>query len=211
MIVIAGDSWGEGYYQTDSNGTKWPGFHHYWSQSNYSAINISHGGNSNHQSLSDLEVYLVGEGSTQLRRVILWLTCVLRDYPPGHPVDSIEHWVTRHYENIFDRAITLAHFYNCDIELLGGLGDIPRSFPEKLSSRVSIKCHSTIKFVDPTYSHEMPYGHITQIDRIPDINLKSKLIDHVEPKHKYLKKSNGHCPGGHLGADQYQKIYQFLK
>jgi len=210
MIIIAGDSWGEGYYLTDSIGTKWPGFQHHWNQEGKQAINISHGGNSNHQSLSELELKL-GEGFFARRRVIVWLTCVLRDYPPDHPIDSIEHWVSRHYENMFDRAITLAHFYNCTIELLGGLGDIPRSFPEKLSSRVSIKCYSTIKFVDPDYNYEMPYGHITQVDRIPDINLKSKLIEHIEPKHKYLENLNGHFPGGHPGAEQYQKIYQFLK
>ena len=212
MIIIAGDSWGEGHYQMNPQGVKWPGFHHYWKKSNYLAVNISYGGYSNHQSLSALEVYLTKTGpQPQKRRVILWLTCVLRDYPPGHPIDNIEHWVTRHYENIFDRVINLAHFYNCDIELLGGLGDIPRSFPEKLSSCVKIKLYSTIKFVDPDYNYEMPYGHITQVDRIPDINLKSKLIEHIEPKHKYLKNINRHFPGGHPGADQYQKIYQFLK
>ena len=41
--------------------------------------------------------------------------------------------------------------------------------------------------------------------------LKSKLIEHIEPKHKYLKNLNGHFPDGHPGAEQYQKIYQFLK
>lgn len=210
MIVIAGDSWGEGYYRINPQGDKWPGFHHYWNNSGCSAINISHGGNSNHKSFSELELKL-SEGFSVRPRVIVWLTCVLRDYPSDHTVDSIENWTQRHYENIFDRAITLAHFYNCTIELLGGLGDIPRSFPEKLSSRVSIQCYSTIKFVDPGYSYEMPYGHITQVDRIPDINLKSKLIDHIEPKHKYLRNINRHFPGGHPGADQYQKIYQFLK
>jgi hypothetical protein len=210
MIIIAGDSWGEGYYQLDPDGSRWPGFHHYWAQRGKQAINISHGGNSNHQSFSDLEVFLASS-KPKMKRVIVWLTCVLRDYPPDHAVDNIEHWVTRHYENIFDRAITLAHFYDCRLELLGGLGDIPRSFPEKLSSRVSIRCYSTIKYVDPDYAYEMPYGHITQVDRIPDANVKSKLIEHIEPKYKYLRNPNGHCPGGHLGADQYQKIYEFLK
>jgi hypothetical protein len=211
MIIIAGDSWGEGYYQMNPQGVKWPGFHHYWNNSDCLAINISYGGNSNHKSFSELELKL-SKGFSVRPRVIVWLTCVLRDYPPGHSVDSIEKWTQRHYENIFDRAITLAHCYNCDIELLGGLGDIPRSFPEKLSSRVSIRCYSTIKFIDPDYSYEMPYGHITQVDRIPDENLKFKLIDYIVPKDKYLKTSNGHFPdNAHPGPDQYQKIYEFLK
>ena len=213
MIVIAGDSWGEGRYQLDPNsGVKWPGFHHYWIQENYPAINISQGGNSNHQSLSELEIYLNNKHTKKSRRIIVWLTCVLRDYPPGHAVDNLDQWVHRHYENIFDRSITLAHSHNCTIELLGGLGDIPRSFPEQLSSRVKIRLHSTIKFVDPDYSHEMPYGHITQVDRIPDSNLKSKLIDYIESKDKYLKTPNGYFPdNAHPGQDQYQKIYKFLK
>lgn len=97
MIVIAGDSWGEGYYQMNTQGDKWPGFHHYWKKS------------------------------------------------------------------------------------------------------------QTI------YSYEMPYGHITQVDRITDINLKSRLIDYITPKHNYLTTPNRHFPGGHPAAEQYQKIYQFLK
>lgn len=90
MIVIAGDSWGEGRYQIDPSGTKWPGFHHYWIQENCQAINISHGGNSNHQSLSELEVYLKNKDTKKSRHVIVWLTCVLRDYPPGHTVDDLD-------------------------------------------------------------------------------------------------------------------------
>jgi len=211
MIVIAGDSWGEGYYQTSTSGDKWPGFQHYWTQTGKTAANISHGGNSNHQSFSELELYLKN-GTPVIPRVIVWLTCVLRDYPPGHPVDNIEHWVTRHYENIFDRAITLAHFYNCTIELLGGLGDIPRCFPEKLSSRVSIRCYSTVKFVDPDYTHEMPYGHITQVDRIPDLETKLDLLKHIEPKENYIRSPHGPCPqNAHFGPQQYQQIYEFLK
>jgi len=209
MIVIAGDSWGEGYYPINLQGDKWPGFHHYWKGSTI-AINISHGGNSNHKSFSELELKL-SEGFSVRPRVIVWLTCVLRDYPPGHPVDNIETWTQRHYENIFDRAITLAHSYNCTIELLGGLGDIPRSFPESLSSRVSIKCYSTVKFVDPDYNYEMPYGHITQVDRIPDIESRLRLLEYIEPKRTYITNPDGPCPGGHLGSTQYQQIYEFLK
>lgn len=209
MIVIAGDSWGEGNYQMNPQGDKWPGFHHYWKKSNYPAINISYGGYSNHRSLSALEVYLTKTGQ---KRVIVWLTCVLRDYPPGHQVDNIEHWVTRHYENIFDRVITLAHFYNCDIELLGGLGDIPRSFPEKLSSRVKIKLHSTAKFVNSDYSYEMPYGHITEIDRIPELEQRYKLLEYIEPKVNYMKSRRDIYPDtAHFGQDQYQQLYQLLK
>jgi hypothetical protein len=165
--------------------------------------------------LSALEVYLNETGyllGTQKRRVILWLTCVLRDYPPGHPIDNIEHWVIRHYENIFDRVITLAHFYNCNIELLGGLGDIPRSFPEKLSSCVKIKLYSTIKFVIPEYSYEMPYGHITEVDRIPNLEQKYKLLEYIEPKINYMKSRRDIFPDtAHFGRDQYQQLYQLLK
>lgn len=212
LIIIVGDSWGEGCYQLDPSGTKWPGFHHYWIQENLPAINISNGGNSNHQSLSELEVYLSKTDRSKPSRVIVWLTCALRDYPPGHAVDNFNQWVHRHYQNIFDRVIALAHFRNCTIELLGGLGDIPRSFPEQLSSRVKIRLHSVAKFIDPDYNYEMPYGHLTQVDRIPDINLKSKLIDYIEPKHKYLLTPNGHFPdSAHPGPIQYQKIYQLLK
>jgi len=211
MIIIAGDSWGEGKYPTDQLGTKWPGFHHYWITHGISAINLSYGGYSNHQSLSVVEIYLSKTG-TQKRRVILWLTCALRDYPPDHPIDNIEHWVTRHYENIFDRVITLAHFYNCDIELLGGLGDIPRSFPEKLSSRVKIKLHSTAKFVNSDYSYEMPYGHVTQIDRIPNLEQKYKLLEYIEPKINYMESRRDIYPdSAHLGQKSYQQIYQLLK
>ena len=211
MIVIAGDSWGEGYYQMNPQGDRWPGFQHHWTQTGKPAINISHGGNSNHQSFSELELYLKNSKPV-IPRVIVWLTCVLRDYPPGHPVDNIEHWVTRHYENIFDRAITLAHFYNCTIELLGGLGDIPRSFPKNLSTRVTIKCHSTIKLIDHNYSFEMPYGHITQTNRIPDVKQKLVLLEHIKPKHDYILNPYGPCPdAGHFGPQQYQQIYEFLK
>jgi hypothetical protein len=212
MIIIAGDSWGEGQYSTDQLGTKWPGFHHYWVMHKTPAINVSYGGYSNHQSLSALEMYLSKTDTQILRRVIVWLTCVLRDYPPGHQVANIEHWVIRHYENIFDRVITLAHFYNCDVELLGGLGDIPRSFPEKLSSRVKIKLHSTAKFVNSDYSYEMPYGHITQVDRIPDLEQRYKLLEYIEPKRNYMKSRRDIYPDtGHFGQDQYQQLYQLLK
>jgi hypothetical protein len=213
MIIIAGDSWGEGCYQMDHSGTRWPGFHHYWNKSNGMAINVSYGGYSNHQSLSALEMHLIKTGPrTQNRRIILWLTCVLRDYPPNHPVDNIENWKQRHYENIFDRVIVLAHSYNCDIELLGGLGDIPRSFPEKLSSRAKIKLHSTAKFVNSDYSYEMPYGHITQVDRIPNLEQRYKLLEYIEPKRNYMTSRQDIYPDtAHFGATQYQQLYEFLK
>ena len=211
MIFIAGDSWGEGYYQTDpASGAKWPGFHHYWIKNNQRAVNISHGGNSNHQTLSELQVYLTNKRNHNRLRVIVWLTCVLRDYPTDHDVGDIDHWVYRHYENIFDRCTSLAHQHRCTIELLGGLGDIPRLFPHKITDRVQIRLHSVPAFIDNNYQFEMPYGHITQVDGIPDMHLKSKLLDQIQPKHEYLTDPNGHFPAGHPGPIQYSKVFEFL-
>jgi hypothetical protein len=200
MILIAGDSWAEFYHKT-------------YSQIRPDSIGISRGGNSNNQSLSDLEIaFGLGlNAKNKISRVILWLTCVLRDYPPEHPIKDIDQWVTRHYENIFDRAITLAHFHKCHVKLIGGLGDIPRSFPAKLSSRVNIELYSASKLVDPEYKYEMPYGHITQVDRIPDPEQRQKLLEYVEPKSSYMNHRRDLYPdAGHLGPDQNKKIYDFL-
>jgi hypothetical protein len=218
MIIIAGDSWGEGKFQIDPHtGAKWPGFHHYWKlyKPEIGIENISHGGLSNYQIIANLsrsfyEHY--GQFQRHRGRAIVWLTCVLRDYPTNHHVNDLNQWVTHHYENLFAQAVTMAHRHNCTIEFIGGLGDIPRTFPEKLSDLVEIKIYSTAKFVDPDYQYEMPYGHITEVDNIPNINIKSKLLDYIQPKHTYLSNPMGHFPdNAHPGPIQYEKVFQFLK
>jgi hypothetical protein len=103
MILIAGDSWGEGQW-LDGPGIKWPGFHHYWIHNQIdNAVNVSYGGYSNHQSVSALDMNLAHRNRPP-RTTLIWLTCALRDYPRAINVKDIDQWTRAHYEGVFDRV-----------------------------------------------------------------------------------------------------------
>lgn len=214
MILIAGDSWGEGCWIDNSNTEypQWPGFHHYWVQNQVPVENISFGGYSNHQAVSALDMRLAHNNLFSNLDVIIWLTCALRDYPMGINVPDIDQWIDSHYKNVFDRLISIAQKYRCSIKIMGGLGDIPRSFSSELSSRVSIMLHSTAKFVNPEYQFELPYGHITLIDSVPDIAQRHKVFVGLEKKFDYMQSRRDiYHDGVHFGSNAYQKIYNYVQ
>jgi hypothetical protein len=214
MILIAGDSWGEGQWIDHSNSLtpRWPGFHHYWVQNQVPIENISFGGYSNHQAVSALDMRLAHKNLFSNLTVIIWLTCTLRDYPIGIKVSDIDQWIYSHYENVFDRLISIAQKYQCCIKIMGGLGDIPRSFSSELSSRVSIILHSTSKFVNPEYQFELPYGHITLIDNVPDVAQRHKIFVGLEKKFNYMQSRRDiYHDGVHFGSSAYQKIHNYVQ
>jgi hypothetical protein len=215
MIIIAGDSWGEGRWVDTStgDGPRWPGFHHYWIHDKLDhAVNVSFGGYSNHQAVSALDMFLAHKYSWPSANVIIWLTCVLRDFPVNYEVDNIDTWVQRHYENIFDRLVMIAQRHSVQVSILGGLGDIPRHFPSRLSSNVSIMLHSTSKFLNPEYNFELPYGHITLLENIPAGTNRLKVFADLEKKFDYMQSRKDIYPdGGHFVQQSYQKIYDYAK
>jgi hypothetical protein len=214
MIIIAGDSWGEGQWVDTPTGPgpKWPGFHHYWVQQQIDAVNVSYGGYSNHSAVSALDMHFAHKNVFSDSIVIIWLTCVLRDYPRGINVPDIDQWVRTHYENIFDRLISIGQKYSCQIKVLGGLGDIPRFFPTQLSPRVSIMLHSTGKFINPKFEFESPFGHITLVDCILNTDHRHKVFIELEKKFDYMQSNrNIYHDGGHFGSNSYQKIYNYVQ
>jgi hypothetical protein len=215
MIIVAGDSWGEGqWFDTPTGpGPRWPGFHHYWIHDQIDhAVNVSFGGYSNHQAVSALDMFLTHKYSWPSANVIVWLTCVLRDFPVNHTVDNIDTWIQRHYENIFDRLALIAQRHLVQISILGGLGDIPRCFPSQISSNVSILLHSTSKFLNTEYNTELPYGHITLIENIPAGTARLNVFTELEKKFDYMQSRKDIYPDGvHFGQQSYQKIYDYVK
>lgn len=211
MILIAGDSWGEGQW-LDGPGTRWPGFHHYWIHNQIDdAVNVSYGGYSNHQSVSALDMNLAHRNIPP-RTSLIWLTCALRDYPRDIGVKDIDQWTQTHYEGVFSRLITIGQRYSCQIRILGGLGDIPRSFPTHLSPYVSIMLHSTAKFVNPDFEFESPFGHVTLIDSIPDMSQRHKVFVDLEKKFDYMQSRRDiYHDGVHFGSAAYQKIYNYVQ
>ena len=211
MILVAGDSWGEGQW-FDGLGIKWPGFHHYWIHNQIDdAINVSYGGYSNHQLVSALDMHLA-HNHIPPRMSLVWLTCALRDYPRGIDVEDIDQWTRTHYEGVFSRLITIGQRYSCQIRILGGLGDIPRFFPAQLSPNVCIMMHSTAKFVNPDFEFESPFGHITLIDNIPNISQRHKVFVELEKKFDYMQSRRDiYHDGVHFGSASYQKIYNYVQ
>jgi hypothetical protein len=216
MIIVAGDSWGEGqWFDSPSHMPmpKWPGFHYYWTwHHGYEAINISYGGYSNHQAVSALDMHFAQAHCWKTAKVIIWLTCVLRDYPLDHEIDDMDSWTHNHYKNIFERLTLLSQRYDCEISILGGLGDIPWCFPTKLSDRVTILLHSTAKFVNPDYDADSPYGHFTLVDHLPAGTARQKVFAELEKKFDYMQARRDIYPdGGHFGRMSYRKLYEYVQ
>jgi hypothetical protein len=213
MIVIAGDSWGEGQWRDNSKGPNsiWPGFHHYWIQSGEAAVNISFGGLSNYQIIDSLDYHFANQ-TLNRRAVIVWLTCVLRDYPKGLITHDIDSWTSEHYQTIFNRLIYLGHQYQTKIYILGGLGDIPRSFDSKLSTTVTILAHSTAKLINPHYEFESPSGHFTLIENVSPISQRHKIYQRLENKFNYMQSNlNIYHDGCHFGCKSYQTIFNYVQ
>lgn len=216
MIAIAGDSWGEGKFldiPEGKPGPRWPGFHYYWLLNGVTQIvNVSRGGYSNHQAVSALEMHLCNRNYTPVDTVVIWLTCVLRDYPTKSDIKDIDGWTQRHYQNIFDRLIAIAQNNNCKIHILGGLGDIPTSFPAQLSPEVSIMLHSTAKYMNPEYNLESPYGHFTLVENIHDIDQRHQTFLALEKKFNYMQSRRDiYADGVHFGAMAYQRIFNYVQ
>ena len=217
MIIVAGDSWGEGQWFDSPDHVpmpKWPGFHHYWThhKKDTEAINVSFGGYSNHQAVSALDMHMAHHRRWSSAKVVIWLTCVLRDLPANYKVADIDAWTHQHYVTVFERMILLAQQHPCEISILGGLGDIPQTFPAQLSDRVNILLHSTAKFMNPDFDAASPYGHFTLVENVPAGPGRHKVFAELEKKFNYMQSRRDiYHDGGHFGRTAYQQIFEHVQ
>lgn len=139
MILIAGDSWGCGEWPqlyTGPTDILHGGVCHYLRESNRNVINISQGGNSNKDTLDQLNQFfdsgIADFLCDRLTDILVFQTEWYRDFSPAthytdfdtyflDTIDNTMHWkfVSRFYRGLSE----LAKKHNVSIKLVGGASD----------------------------------------------------------------------------------------
>lgn len=210
MIIIIGDSWGVGEWGFDTNEDyclTGPGIGSLMSM-HHRVINLSKCAGSNTDSLNRLTDLLDQFTPAPGDRFFWIVTCPSRcilseDELYGQNFEEIS---TKYLFNALDRANTIAEKFSIEIELIGGVCDLPDDCYKNFK-HLNVLVQSWGKLLDknyPTCTYSPSPEILTHV--LKDI----EVLNRIEKKYKFWENSNLFPDNGHPNTYSHRILRDFI-